>query len=84
MHGYVPNLKLRKKMKRLNGDLKCFIYLFPFLVLKIWNMFRNLGVELKLPWMKNSSVTVVTLVSLVWLDFYTSPYFKRKIRIIPF
>lgn len=44
-------------MKRLNGDLKCFINLFPFLVLKIWNMFKNLGVELKLPWMKNSSVS---------------------------
>lgn len=57
MHGYFPNLKLLKKMKRLNGDLKCFINLFPFLVLKIWNMFKNLGVELKLPWMKNSSVS---------------------------
>lgn len=45
--GYVPNPKLLKKMKRLNGDLKCFINLFPFLVLKIGNVFKHLEVELK-------------------------------------
>lgn len=34
-------------MKMLNGVLKCFINFFPCLVLKIWNMFKHLGVELK-------------------------------------